>query len=699
MSEEVQSMVQVLELTGRGLSGLMKGIRLSAKGVLKGAALIDLKRMQLKMKLHYASTGTHGTMLVKDLEKLTGGQYDILNIPFEDEKSLIGFYDRLKKLNVSFAELPDLNLGDGYTQIAYNPQDADRVKAVVEYYKDKLEVEAAEISLDQYEKMGDEKAQQVLNELAEKGYQQEKQMNLLRTIRDRNKDDSYVPISIDIQTLLIREDKDSYLCYVPGTQHEQTMTVKKEDCLLFDDRKVIYTHLRKDDPAAKNIKGNYNKVVAKYKKMSERTRLDDTEILPDFTKGKESPKEPSPEKEPEPDWKKKQEKERSMETYEEQLQKQNENQKYRQERDKEYEASEPERAEEKEPDVMDTDKTTSKKFEDKDTKGGHDFRQNTSYKKSYTEKENAASRQENKDTKSGHDFQQNTSYKKSYVEKENAASRRESKENGEKGLKLIHQKIDDDQYLHFTAELDGTEIAGTFRICNPKDGADFELVSLQSKIFDGNGKNKSFSGEQWDFIEQELKESTRSHYEVIQKNREHEKAMQKEKSKSSVPSSKGEPKRLEMKSDAEKTIETVMSREAIKEKAGSNNYFPVSINLEKQLVAESPGLYIVKLPEAELVEQGGETARLFSISKEDAIISKDGKHAQIFLDKEGKMEVSLHDIKSGKRKSDILMNNEEIAKKFAGKKPVTSENEVMRKSLERVKENIPHNPIQGGKKI
>lgn len=686
MSEEVQTMVQVLELTGRGLSGLMKGIRLSAKGVSKGADLIDLKRMQLKMKLHYASTGTHDTMLVKDLEKLTGGQYDILNIPFEDEKSLIGFYDRLKKLNVSFAELPDLNLGDGYTQIAYNPQDADRIKTVVEYYKDKLEVEAAEISLEQYERMGDEKAQQVLNELAEKGYQQETQMNLLQKIRERNKDDNYVPISIDIETLLMREDKDSYLCYVPGTKHKQTMTVKKEDCLLFDDRKVIYTHLRKDDPAAKNIKGNYNKVVAKYRKMSERTRLDVTEILPDFNMGKESKKKPSPEKEmTEPNEKKKQ---------------QNADEKNRPERDKAHNASEPEVAKEKEPDVKDTNKTNSKKFKDKEeTKSGHDFWQNTSYKRSYAEKENATSRQEYKKAKGGHDFQQNTSYKRSYTEKEDVVLQQESKENGKKGLKLIHQKIDDDQYLHFTAELDGKEIAGTFRICNPKDGADFELVSLQSKIFNDNGKNKSFSGEQWDFIEQELKEKTWSHYESIQKNKEQEKTLQQEKSKGSVPNSQEEPLRLEMKSEAEKTIETVMYREAIKEKAGKNNYFPVTINLEKQLVAESPGLYIVKLPEEGPVEQKGETARLFSISKRDAIISEDGKQAQIFLDKEGKMEISLHDIKSGKRKSDILMNNEEIAKSFVDKKTVANEDGVLRKSVELVKENIPQNPIQGGKKI
>lgn len=131
MSEELQSMVQIIELYGRGLGALGRAIRFSAKGAAKGVDVAKVKTMQYKMKLHYASTGNHKTMKLSDLEKLTGGQYNILNIPLENEKELLKFYDRLKKMRVSFAELPDLQLGDGYTQIAYNPMDAENVKMVV----------------------------------------------------------------------------------------------------------------------------------------------------------------------------------------------------------------------------------------------------------------------------------------------------------------------------------------------------------------------------------------------------------------------------------------------------------------------------------------------------------------------------------------------------------------------------------------
>ena len=70
------------------------------------------------------------------------------------------------------------------------------------------------------------------------------------------------------------------------------------------------------------------------------------------------------------------------------------------------------------------------------------------------------------------------------------------------------------------------------------------------------------------------------------------------------------------RNQTEENVHKVLLNERVKEKAGSTDYLPVTINLEKQLVAESPGLYIAKLPEEELAEKEGETARLISIPKE-----------------------------------------------------------------------------------
>ena len=43
MSEELQSLVQIIELYGRGLGGLGKAIRFSAKGAAKGVQIAQVK--------------------------------------------------------------------------------------------------------------------------------------------------------------------------------------------------------------------------------------------------------------------------------------------------------------------------------------------------------------------------------------------------------------------------------------------------------------------------------------------------------------------------------------------------------------------------------------------------------------------------------------------------------------------------------
>ena len=43
MSEELQALVQIIELYGRGLGGLGKAIRFSAKGAAKGVQIAQVK--------------------------------------------------------------------------------------------------------------------------------------------------------------------------------------------------------------------------------------------------------------------------------------------------------------------------------------------------------------------------------------------------------------------------------------------------------------------------------------------------------------------------------------------------------------------------------------------------------------------------------------------------------------------------------
>ena len=60
MGEELQSLVQIIELYGRGLGGLEKAIRFSVKIAEKGLDLAKVKRMQQKMKLPFYDIVKYG---------------------------------------------------------------------------------------------------------------------------------------------------------------------------------------------------------------------------------------------------------------------------------------------------------------------------------------------------------------------------------------------------------------------------------------------------------------------------------------------------------------------------------------------------------------------------------------------------------------------------------------------------------------
>lgn len=311
MSEELTTLVQVLELYGKGVGALGRAIKFTAKGAKSGVDYAKLKNMQRKMKLHYASEGKHDTMKVKDLEELTGGNYKILNIPLEDEKGLIGFYDCLKKLKVSFAELPDLCIGDGYTQIAYDPQNVEKVKLAVEHYRKRLAHEPMEITLEDYEKIGGEDGKRILDDLASRGYKAEKSAEQIAKLQERNKNETFSPITLNFDSLLLEEYKDRYYFRIPGTMNKDksamALCIRKEDVLIIDDGKTAFTHLKngskmsvyqvnaagvidKEHPEvldADRIRDKFNKVDIKELWQVNHIKVNETNKLPNFNEGQE----------------------------------------------------------------------------------------------------------------------------------------------------------------------------------------------------------------------------------------------------------------------------------------------------------------------------------------------------------------------------------------------------------------------------
>lgn len=251
MDNELQTLVQLLELQGRGLGAFIRAIQFTAKEVKSGVDYAKVKNIQHKIKLHYASTGKHKTMKLKDLEKITGAQYNILNIPLEDEEKLTQFYDHLKKMRVSFAELPDLQVGDGYTQIAYNPLDAEKVKFVVQQFRKYLSEEAKDIDVDEYMKMAGPDGEELLTELAAKGYTDEMHVEHLERIQEMVASKEYIPISLNMESLLLSEDKENYVMKMPkgrtNAAFDHAIVIPKKDALILDDGQTVFTALKVED--------------------------------------------------------------------------------------------------------------------------------------------------------------------------------------------------------------------------------------------------------------------------------------------------------------------------------------------------------------------------------------------------------------------------------------------------------------------
>lgn len=284
--EEISDVVQVLNLGIEGMKFAIKGTVTAGKLAKKGINAAALKKMQFKMKLHYASQGKNKTMPLKNLEKITGGDYRVMNIPTEDAQELIKFYDALKKLKVPFAQLPDLNIGDGYTQIAYNPQDADKIRSFVENYEFPEKEKAEETSLEEYMDNATPEAMEELDKTAVEAAKKEekkaqspspnreepekekvtqekaadagsgkrdeekiKELSTTEKMKQRNADDNYIPVTID-KTMIISEKDDIYITRVPRSYDSRSrsfllFTVKKSDSVFVNDGQTLLTHLKK----------------------------------------------------------------------------------------------------------------------------------------------------------------------------------------------------------------------------------------------------------------------------------------------------------------------------------------------------------------------------------------------------------------------------------------------------------------------
>ena len=109
---------------------------------------------------------------------------------------------------------------------------------------------------------------------------------------------------------------------------------------------------------------------------------------------------------------------------------------------------------------------------------------------------------------------------------------------------------------------------------------------------------------------------------------------------------------------SEKTVGKVLALEKMKERYQSPEYIPVTFDMETQMVAESPNLYIANLPKEP--QESKDFIRCISLDKTAVSVSEDGKRLQAYLKRSETSEVREIDLE-GKELRKYSKKNEDIA--------------------------------------
>ena len=94
---------------------------------------------------HLTSGLNGGEKNLEGIKVFTEGNYSILNMPFEAEEDLGVMMSDFNTYGISYAILPDLNVGDGYTQVAIPNSDRSLVEQWFKLWKEKALSEGREV--------------------------------------------------------------------------------------------------------------------------------------------------------------------------------------------------------------------------------------------------------------------------------------------------------------------------------------------------------------------------------------------------------------------------------------------------------------------------------------------------------------------------------------------------------------------------
>lgn len=255
---------------------------------------------------HLTSELCGGEKNLEDIKVFTEGNYSIFNMPFEGNEEMEPMLSDFKTLGVNYSIMPDLKIGDGYTQIAIPNADRSRLEAWFKLWQDKQlangeEVKAmyeintesymntAEMSQDEYITSADKQYQDINKEFEEKAIsvpysdqlQKENSPEFVKYLQDNN----YEKVSINKETLVenmavsekVNEMRKNgwFASRIPGTygDNQKTLLVPVGRVFEADDGKTYVAFLKKNRSIVADNKGNASivstsDVMKPYEKVS-----------------------------------------------------------------------------------------------------------------------------------------------------------------------------------------------------------------------------------------------------------------------------------------------------------------------------------------------------------------------------------------------------------------------------------------------
>ncbi len=228
---------------------------------------------------HISENMGGGPKSMKELEAMTESNYTIQNLAIEGDILQEAFED-FKTLHINYSVLPDLNVGDNYTQIAVANADINKLVAWYKMYQNKLKTEGVsvpdmkEINTESYIKTGTvdidtdyiQKSDSVYRE-ADMEYANQSQDIVLGTSVKNDTAEEYFALSNDIryekvtinkETLVdgISQDifgpmseKGYFISRIPGTfgDGEMNMILPNDKVFLADNKQTYIGFLSKKD--------------------------------------------------------------------------------------------------------------------------------------------------------------------------------------------------------------------------------------------------------------------------------------------------------------------------------------------------------------------------------------------------------------------------------------------------------------------